>query len=702
MPQLSQQPFRIAQWVVYPKKSLISNNPQDVDLSPTMMSLLLYLVENCNRVVSREELLTEVWQGNIVSDESISRAIAHLRKSLGDSAKNPCFIKTISKQGYQFLIEPDFAAVDQNEKDPHSKHSRSLLGVVVTLLLIVVGLGSYALMSVNKNSAKQGDQLFKKPLTDTLQMHTKPQFSPDGRYVISAKQGRADEKYSAVIIHDLATNTVRTLLESTTQVYMSPSFSPNGKKIAYHQTPQDSRSEQKCQLYIYAFIANKSSKIAPCDAIAYKPISWSKDGKNVFSTRIIKSKMHSGVVRVDLESGEVEHLLFPQKNNILYASGQVSPSGEQVLFTAYDMATKNQNIAIYHLGTEQINWLATTHNRVQHGVWGKDDDTIYFADTPKIGAGIWRLNISSGEQQFIYNQRTWDFDFDIDNDRFVISIEQSDANIWQTQLNKEGKISNKPLLERKSKEQSPAISHDGKRLAFISDRGGDYNLWIHELATGQQTQLTHINKATFHYLYWSEDDSKISTVKISNGNNQLQVLDSHAPDKQITRLDNVTYANWHHGSKVMNVIFKDPEKTGAYHWTLSNDKQTQLFDTSIFKIGSLSDQQLLVQKKAYGPLYSVPIENIPGAVWQPFIPDKVIPHWQIDQQQLSMFLFDEHKKYQLIQYDEHGKPREKQLAAAKSVLHTNYAIDYLNQRLFYRKIEDLGTNLYLLESMAKQ
>ncbi|MCJ8274774.1 MAG: winged helix-turn-helix domain-containing protein, partial [Psychrosphaera sp.] len=640
MPQLSQQPFRIAQWVVYPKKSLISNNPQDVDLSPTMMSLLLYLVENCDRVVSREELLTEVWQGNIVSDESISRAIAHLRKSLGDSAKNPCFIKTISKQGYQFLVEPDFAAASLNAKDQQNKHSPFLIGALIALLIVVIALASYAVVSTKSNDANQARQLFKKPLTDTLQMYTKPQFSEDGRYVISAKQGRIDKKHSALIIHDLTTNTMRILFESTTQIYMSPSFSPDGKKIAYHQSSRDPQSEQKCQLTIYAFIANKSNKIAPCDAIAYKPISWSKDGKSVFATRFIKSKMQSGLVKVDIQSGEVEHLLFPQTNNTLYASGQISPSGEQVLLTAYDMATTNENIATYHLVTKQINWLAKAHNRVQHAVWGKDDDTIYFADTPKISAGIWRLSINSGEQQFIYNQRIWDFDFDLNNGRFVISIEQSDSNIWLTEQALDGQVNTKPLIERKSKELSPAISHDGKRLAFISDKGGDYNLWIRELASGQQMQLTHINKATFKYLYWSEDDNKISTVKVSDGNNQLLVLGTHIADQQITSLANVTYANWHHGSQVMNLIFKDPEKTGAYHWTLSNDKQTRLFDTDIFKVGSLSDQQLLVQKKAYGPLYTVPLQSLPGAVWQPFIPDKVIPHWQIDQQQLSIFLID--------------------------------------------------------------
>jgi Tol biopolymer transport system component len=109
---------------------------------------------------------------------------------------------------------------------------------------------------------------------------------------------------------------------------MSPSFSPNGKKIAYHQATRDSKSAQKCQLYIYSFIANKSNKIAPCDPIAYKPINWSKDGKSVFATRIVKATMRSGVVKVDIQSGEVEHLGLAQK--LIDIMDSQSPLGQGV------------------------------------------------------------------------------------------------------------------------------------------------------------------------------------------------------------------------------------------------------------------------------------------------------------------------------------------------------------------------------------
>lgn len=100
-----ENPFKIGLWTVYPKSHLLADdeNQTKCDIAPNLMSLLGYLVCHHGRVISRDELVTEVWQGAIVSDESVSRSIAHLRKLLGDSAKSPRYIKAISKQSYQFF-----------------------------------------------------------------------------------------------------------------------------------------------------------------------------------------------------------------------------------------------------------------------------------------------------------------------------------------------------------------------------------------------------------------------------------------------------------------------------------------------------------------------------------------------------------------------------------------------------------------------
>ena len=68
-----------------------------------VMDVLLLLVREAPRTVSPEEMLDVVWGGVFVSDNSVHRAIATLRKALGDDAKAPRYIQTVTKRGYRLL-----------------------------------------------------------------------------------------------------------------------------------------------------------------------------------------------------------------------------------------------------------------------------------------------------------------------------------------------------------------------------------------------------------------------------------------------------------------------------------------------------------------------------------------------------------------------------------------------------------------------
>ncbi len=76
---------------------------EDVGLRQKTFQVLLHLLENRDRVVSREELLDSLWKDTVVSEGSIGQCIVEIRRALGDDAKNPRFLKTFSKTGYQFV-----------------------------------------------------------------------------------------------------------------------------------------------------------------------------------------------------------------------------------------------------------------------------------------------------------------------------------------------------------------------------------------------------------------------------------------------------------------------------------------------------------------------------------------------------------------------------------------------------------------------
>jgi TolB-like protein len=72
-------------------------------LEPQVFALLTHLVENRDRLVSRDELLEKVWDGRVVSDAAIASRIKSARRALGDDGTAQRFIRTIHRQGFRFV-----------------------------------------------------------------------------------------------------------------------------------------------------------------------------------------------------------------------------------------------------------------------------------------------------------------------------------------------------------------------------------------------------------------------------------------------------------------------------------------------------------------------------------------------------------------------------------------------------------------------
>ncbi|PKM05881.1 MAG: transcriptional regulator, partial [Gammaproteobacteria bacterium HGW-Gammaproteobacteria-7] len=72
-------------------------------LEPRLMEVLVALAEHAGEVVSADQLLIEVWRGTFYGDNPVHRAIAQLRRLIGDSSRTPRYIETIRKRGYRLI-----------------------------------------------------------------------------------------------------------------------------------------------------------------------------------------------------------------------------------------------------------------------------------------------------------------------------------------------------------------------------------------------------------------------------------------------------------------------------------------------------------------------------------------------------------------------------------------------------------------------
>ena len=75
----------------------------EVALEPQVMSLLAYFVQHNDKLVTRDELLDELWGHRFVSEYAVATQIKSLRKALGDDGRNQRIIKTVHGRGYRFV-----------------------------------------------------------------------------------------------------------------------------------------------------------------------------------------------------------------------------------------------------------------------------------------------------------------------------------------------------------------------------------------------------------------------------------------------------------------------------------------------------------------------------------------------------------------------------------------------------------------------
>jgi len=89
----------------------------EVQLRRKVANLLSYLITHQDRIISKEELLSELWLHGEYRENSLTQSIRELRAALGDKAKSPSFIKTYPQRGYQWIQATSQQSSDEDESD---------------------------------------------------------------------------------------------------------------------------------------------------------------------------------------------------------------------------------------------------------------------------------------------------------------------------------------------------------------------------------------------------------------------------------------------------------------------------------------------------------------------------------------------------------------------------------------------------------
>jgi serine/threonine-protein kinase len=455
--------------------------------------ILRMLLESPGEVVSREEIRNRLWPDETVVefDHSINAAVRRLRDALRDSANNPRYVKTLSRQGYLFIgevekvdhpapAEPipvirESELTNRTAEPPPGRmashlHPRIFVPVLLAAVILVVWAGAWYFGRGTKRLVPPLQPLMR--LDVNLGTDGSPG-SDAGAYAILSPDGsRLAYVYHSKLFTRRLDQVDATELPGTEGAQV-PFFSPDGQWVGFFAGG-----------ILNKVSIQKREVIRLCDGSLHNGGSWGEDGN-------IIAGFYFRLARIPSAGGTPTPVTELLPGEIVHRWPQILPGGKAVLFSAYRSLTGLDGASIEVVSLRDGRRKAL----VRGGTWGRylpsghlvylnqgtlfavpfDADRLEVHGTPTPVVEHVAYSTDKGSAQ-------------IDFSRTGILVYQSSkagSGLVTIQwLDESGNT--RPLLPIPGNYLSPTLSPDGSRLALTS--AGD--IWVYESARGSMTRLT--------------------------------------------------------------------------------------------------------------------------------------------------------------------------------------------------------------------
>jgi Tol biopolymer transport system component len=397
---------------------------------------------------------------------------------------------------------------------------------VAATLVAAAGVATY-LWIWNKVPAEGALNLV--PLTTSGGTKQYTALSPDGQRVAFSWQPAGTEPRH-IYVKPLGPGEA-TQLTFSNDDDVTPTWSPDGKQIAFCRWKASVDNYAPHGIYVLPADGGKERKIAE----GWRGVSWSPDGKTLALAQLPNgapdaARESGGIWVLSLETGQRRTLTTGYRDKIPV----FSPNGKWIAFVREVSSTASDIFMVSRDGGT-VRQLTSDRQQIRGFTWTADSREVVFGSSRSAAGGsMWRSPVSGGPPRPVSATLHDAFDPSISRDgrRLVYREEWLDTNLYLFAAKNVGGAAPSgfdepiPVVSSTREEHSADFSPDGERIAFVSNRSGNQEIWVARRDGAEAVALTSLRAFRTGAPHWSPDGRRIVFDSWASGTSAIYVVDA--------------------------------------------------------------------------------------------------------------------------------------------------------------------------------
>jgi len=532
--------LRIGEHLVDVGALRLTTRPELPRLTGKSVAVLIELVRHAGNTVTREQLLDRVWTGRFTTPDVLNQAIKELRRAFGDDGGPSGYIETIPKVGYRLVarvqvLEPDDGAlfvaspVERSINDdvgpepggagsgePRTRRPIRRLAFAAGGLAVFALAATWLLRPRAPESATPVPASAVVPawqvsgqraLTSDPGAERRPRLSPDGSRIAF---GMLDPEtgFDRIVVRTLEPSQLVHLSPGRNEHEALPAWSPDGARIVYERL-----HGAGCTMHVVPSLGGGGEReIGRCRRYLTNYYDWTPDGRGLItSDRGADGREDLRLYVQDLDSGERRYLDYARAPGEQDLEARYSPDGRRIAFRR-GVAPYSDLFVMDAAGGEAR---ALTHvaSRIRGYAWTRDGSALVFASNHAGPMALYVVDVGTGALHPLGVSPAEYPDTARATDTVVYEIPRTQSTLSRVAIGDGGSVTPSPLAESTGSDYGPQPSPDGRRIAFVSDRSGQYQVWVHDLERGTTFALTDEADVAVTAPRWNRDGQALVAIE---------------------------------------------------------------------------------------------------------------------------------------------------------------------------------------------